>query len=314
MVLRWLIRGWLKQAATEQIKQAATEQLKLAVSEGIESVGREAADSAEADEKADPAAEGDPEAPLKYDLGVIFSSRSAAGGLLDMLDGRIVSHAARFAAHEGGLRGRRLVVAAAEPKRKSKTKHANLAAKVTEAMIAGHKPRWVIAAGFAAALVPTMKQGDLVIADAVLGPDGRRLSLDLKVGRAMFAETPGLCLGPVLGLDPPPRTREQKRRRGKQTSAVAVDAAVLAVAEVCRERKTPFFAVHVIRETLEDELPADLDHLQKQQSIAGKFGALGGALFRRPGSMKDLWKLKEDSLLASDRLAKFLATIVGEMK
>jgi adenosylhomocysteine nucleosidase len=53
--------------------------------------------------------------------------------------------------------------------------------------------------------------------------------------------------------------------------------------------------------------------LAKQKTRTAKLGAVVGAAWRRPSSVKDMWKLKEDALLASDRLAKFLASTIGQL-
>ncbi|MFY9342078.1 MAG: hypothetical protein WAT39_06300 [Planctomycetota bacterium] len=43
------------------------------------------------------------------------------------------------------------------------------------------------------------------------------------------------------------------------------------------------------------------------------FGAVVGTLWRRPSSVKDMWKLKETALLAADGLAKFLAGLIMQL-
>jgi len=67
----------------------------------------------------------------------------------------------------------------------------------------------------------------------------------------------------------------------------------------------------VISDALDDELPPEIENLLHQQSLSGKVGAVAGSIFRRPSSIKDMWNLKEQALVASDRLAKFLGEIIA---
>ena len=119
--------------------------------------------------------------------------------------------------------------------------------------------------------------------------------------------------GRLVTLDAAVASTDEGAELGRKHEALAADLESLAVAEVCRRAKVRFLAIRVIRQGLDDQLPADVRHLKKQKSIAAKAGALLGAAARRPSSMKDLWQLKEDALLASDRLAKFLDEVIVQL-
>ncbi len=69
----------------------------------------------------------------------------------------------------------------------------------------------------------------------------------------------------------------------------------------------------MISDAVDDELPEDLDSLIMQRTTAGRLGAAAGTLFRRPSSIKDMLRLKEDALVASDRLAKFLDGVIQQL-
>jgi adenosylhomocysteine nucleosidase len=71
--------------------------------------------------------------------------------------------------------------------------------------------------------------------------------------------------------------------------------------------------VRIISDAVDDELPADVERLARQKTRAGQFGAATGAIFRRPSSVKDMLRLKEYSLVASDRLAKFLSGMITQL-
>src|SRR6185295_15522441 len=92
------------------------------------------------------------------------------------------------------------------------------------------------------------------------------------------------------------------------------DMETFGVAEVCQERGVPLLAIRIISDGVDDELPSEIENLLAQKTLAGKLGAAAGAVFRRPSAAKDLWRLREDALKASDRLAKFLVGVVGQLE
>ena len=67
-----------------------------------------------------------------------------------------------------------------------------------------------------------------------------------------------------------------------------------------------FLSVRIISDGLDDRLPPEVERMLDQHSLAGKLGAATRAIFQRPGSVKDMWKLQEIAHRASDRLANFL--------
>jgi adenosylhomocysteine nucleosidase len=104
-----------------------------------------------------------------------------------------------------------------------------------------------------------------------------------------------------------------KRRLAQATGAIALDMETFAVASVCRRAATPFIAIRVVSDAVDDRLPREVGRLLRQKTLAGKLGALAGAVLARPSSVKDLYQLKEDALVASDRLADILEAVVHEL-
>ena len=95
-------------------------------------------------------------------------------------------------------------------------------------------------------------------------------------------------------------------------NAIAVDMESLAVAQVCRDTKTKFLAVRVVSDDLSADLPAEI------LSVVGstgtmRVGAALGSIWKRPGSLKDMWKLRETAHAAADRLATFLDGVVRQL-
>lgn len=186
---------------------------------------------------------------------------------------------------------------------------AKLAAQGTRALIDAHSPRWIISAGFSGALQPGMKVGDIVTANAIADTHGRQFDLDLK----MPADpSRGLHVGKLLVVEEFVRTIAEKKALAEQHGAIAVDLESLAVAEVCRETKNRFLAVRVISDDLSADLPPEiLTVVGGTGSI--RLGAAVGAIFKRPSSVKDMWRLRGVANTAAGRLATFLEGVAVQL-
>jgi adenosylhomocysteine nucleosidase len=84
-----------------------------------------------------------------------------------------------------------------------------------------------------------------------------------------------------------------------------------AVAEVCARRSVPFHSVRIIHDPADQTLPPDIEKLLNQKTETARLGAAIGTLWKRPSSIKDLWALKENSLVASQKLADFIAKLAA---
>jgi adenosylhomocysteine nucleosidase len=269
-----LLRNWLLGQARERMREAAAQ-----------GAGEAFKQAPSAEQQSLPP----PQKPPECHVGCVFALSIEAGGLVDRLAGMIRTEGSGFVAREGGLEGRRIVIVESGVGRQR-------ASRATEALILGHHPRWIISAGFAGALDDRLKQGDILIADTIVDADGAQLAIDFK-----------------LAVDRVIRDTAEKRELGKRHGALAVDMESMGVARVCSSDKVRFLSVRVIVDTVDRTLPRDIDLLVNKKSTAGRLGAAAGAILRRPSSIKDMWQLKEDALVASERLAKFLVGVVGQL-
>jgi adenosylhomocysteine nucleosidase len=245
--------------------------------------------------------------PICCDVGLVFALGIESGGFEDLLSGVLTTRGDGFTAKQGLLNERGVVVIESGVGTLA-------AARGTQALLAGHKPRWVISAGFAGGLDPKLKRGDIVMVDGLAEASGRRLAIDLRVPAESLMSTRGVHVGRLLTVDSVVRSTDEKRALGKRHEAVAVDMESWAVGEVCRQAKTRCIAVRVISDAVDDELPHEVERLLRQTTRSARLGAVAGAIFRRPSSVKDMLKLKENALVASDRLAKFLSGIIGQLQ
>jgi adenosylhomocysteine nucleosidase len=290
MVFRGFVRDWLRNLAGQKMRQKVVE----AAREGPAETGES------------PRPEEPPLHEQPCNVGVIFALAIEAGGLEDRLRHVVRIRGHGFSVRQGQLKGRSVAVVRSGPGRKA-ARHA------TEALLSGHKPQWVISAGFAGGLSPQVRRNDLVMADGLVDTAGARLVIDLKVDPASLAQTPGVHVGRLLCVDQIVRLPQEKRALGQKHDALAADMESFAAAEVCRERQVRFLAIRVVSDSVDDELPPEVEHFMRQKTRAAKFGAALGAVFRRLSSIKDMWKLKENALVASGRLGEFLASTIEQL-
>ncbi len=164
-------------------------------------------------------------ANMPCDVGIVFALSAESGGTEDLLSDTVTTKGEGFIAHSGLLAGRRVVIMLAGAGRAA-------AVRGTQALVRGHKPAWIISAGFAGGLQSQLRRGDIVMADEILDISGRRLSIDLKT-----ESTATVHVGRLLTVDRIIRTPAEKASLGKEHAAMAVDMESWAVGEVCRQDK-----------------------------------------------------------------------------
>ena len=120
------------------------------------------------------------------------------------------------------------------------------------------------------------------------------------------------AVGRLLNTDAIVQTIQEKQRLAERYGALAVDMESLAVAQVCRERETKFLAVRVISDDLAADLPNEVKTVIGSSGSA-RFGAALGAMWKRPGSIKEMWHLRETAHTAAERLATFLDGVVKQL-
>ncbi len=286
MMLRWLVSNWLRQAAQEHLQQAVGEAFQRGSGQAEEDVE---------------------ETPLPpVDIAVVFALGVESGGLLDLLSNRITTRYASHIEHRGELAGHQLVVAESGVGQ-------DAARSTTEHLIQLHQPRWFVSAGFAAALDENLRRGHVLMSDEVINSSDDRLTIGLTVDRASAESSPSLHIGRLLTTDSLVRNRDEKEALATAHDALACDMETFAIAEACQAGGTKLLSVRIITDCFNDQLAPEIERLLNQNSVAGKLGAAAGALFNRPSTVKDMWKLKEDALKATDRLGRFLSSMIQQL-
>jgi adenosylhomocysteine nucleosidase len=183
------------------------------------------------------------------------------------------------------------------------------AREATQALVEAHTPAWIVSAGFSGALLPEMKVGDIVTADSIVDTHGHELKVDLNMSPDPAG---GLHVGRIVTADAIVRTVAEKRALAERHGAIAVDLESLAVAQIARETQTRFMAVRSISDDLSADLPPEVLAVLGSSGTV-RIGATLGSLWKRPSSIKDMWRLREAAQTASERLATFLDGVVGQL-
>jgi len=287
MAWQWLVQNWLRGLAEAKIRETVVQAAR-------EQMSSPAAPTVDAESRA-------------CDVGAVFALREESGGLEDLLEGLTTTKGDGFLVRQGDWSGRRIAIAISGAGRKA-------AARAAESLILGHRPTWVLSAGFCGGLSPKVRRHDLVVADRIALCDGSELSVDLEAVRsASCLSRQGVHVGRLLTVDEIVRRPHEKRALGKTHDALGVDLETFAVAEVCSRRQRRFLAVRVVSDAVDDQLPREVERLSRHKTRAAQIGAALGAFLDRPGAIKEMYQLKENALAASDRLAKFLAALIAHL-
>jgi adenosylhomocysteine nucleosidase len=300
MLLRWLVNQYLRDAAQQKVQEVVSNVL-------TERPPRKSAETTTPQPTESPATEveGDDDF-LPCDVAFIFALGIESGGLVDCLKSDETSRHKHGIERAGKLDGREVVIVESGI-------GATAAARATKAAIDFYKPQWVISAGFAGALHEDLRRGHVLMADTVASEQGEQLSVGIKLQPHVLSATKGLHVGRLLSVDRLIRRADERHKLHEQHAALACDMETFAVAQTCRDASTRLLSVRIISDAVDDELPLEIENLLTQKSLAGKLGAAAGAVMHRWGAAKDLWNLREDALKASDRLAKFLRGVVGQL-
>ncbi|OYW15707.1 MAG: 5'-methylthioadenosine nucleosidase, partial [Planctomycetales bacterium 12-60-4] len=163
--------------------------------------------------------------------------------------------------------------------------------------------------GFAGGLRLGLKRGSIVVGNRLVAPDLPEILVDFQMPSDPER---GLHVGALLTVDTVVRTAANKQALGVQFDALAVDMESYAVAALCREMQQRFFAIRVLSDDAATDLPEEVLSLMGSTG-ATRFGAVIGALWKRPSSAQDMLRLREDAGVAAKNLADFLDGVVKQL-
>ena len=279
MLLRNLMLQWFRQTAQEQVTRAARHQ-----SSSSEETGEE----------------------RHVEIAIVFPTQVEAGGSIDQLENAATIQSDTIIEHLGTWHGRPVVVAEVGTGRET-------TAQAVETLISLRRPTWLIAAGFASSLQAEVKLGHILLPDRIQADGHPTISVDLVAKPGEIQQTPNLHTGSLITTEQPLRKTSERRVLAEQSGAVAYELEAHGIATACQQQDTRMIATYILTESVDTELPSDLEQLLGQSSLSAKLGAAAGALWNRPSVAANLWQLHEQTLRSSDRLARFLAGIVTQL-
>jgi adenosylhomocysteine nucleosidase len=241
-------------------------------------------------------------APAPADVGIVAALPIEVSDLVDGLKKVWKYKSVAVPVIEGEYAGKIVAVAIAGMGRAA-------ARRAADVLIAGHRPRWVISAGFAGALNPAYARSDLVLAREVIDRDGGCYPVDVPTGLVASVK---YATGRLLTVDQLVLRAAQKGELHQAYQADLVDMESSAVAAICREQHVRFLSIRVISDDAHRDLPVEVSGIINA-SGSYRVGAALRSVWRRPSSIKDFWSLYEQSLEAADRLSKFIKRCLDEL-
>jgi adenosylhomocysteine nucleosidase len=241
-------------------------------------------------------------APAPADVGIVAAMPMEVGDLVNGLKKVLKYQSVAVPVIEGECGGKIIAVAVSGMGRAA-------AARATEVLIAGHRPRWLISAGFAGALNPAYARNDLVVARQVTDREGSSFAVEPppEMGASVHH-----AKGRLLTVDRVILRAADKSELHRSYQADLVDMETSAVAAVCQERMIRFLSIRVISDDAHGDLPAEITAIMNPSGVY-RVGAALRSVWRRPSSAKDFWKLYEHSIEAADRLSKFIIRCLGDL-
>lgn len=183
------------------------------------------------------------------------------------------------------------------------------ALRAVQSLDDAHHPKWIISCGFAGALQPGVKIGQMLVPNRFVSPEKTEIHVDVTMPHQPDR---GLYVGGLVTVDHIVHTVAEKKALGEQYQSVGVDMESYAIADYCKREQRKFFAVRVFSDDLSADLPKEVLSLMGPTG-AVRFGAVVGALWNRPSSAQDMWKLREQAITASEHLANFLDGVVKQL-
>lgn len=161
-------------------------------------------------------------------------------------------------------------------------------------------PALAVSAGVCGALSPELREGDLVVPEAVLGPDGERLAT---------AEVGGLArAGALATVTDVVSTPAAKARLWVETRALACDMESAAVLAWARARGVPAAVIRGVSDPADRGVPADLAAVVEPDGRVRTVRAVR-AVLARPRAIADALTLRSGTAAALKAVAQALGRV-----
>lgn len=233
--------------------------------------------------------------PSQADVGIVCALPLECAPLLERLQRVRHYDGGEYRFHGGRYDQRRLVIVESGA-------GSSRAQRAARALIEAHRPDWIISYGFAGALIPELRIGDVILGQYIRHPHAPPLHIEMRFSQPHGS---GWRAGDVLTLDHLVRTLDEKRLLAQNHPAICIDMESYGVVTVCRDFQCRCLVIRAISDDMSQDLPPEIYSLLGATGPR-RWGALLASLWNRPGCYKDLWRMRESALEAAQKLADFL--------
>lgn len=158
----------------------------------------------------------------------------------------------------------------------------------------------LISFGVAGALVPEMRPGTLIVADAIVTASGR-VETHARWAGALRRRLPQALGHAIAGVDRLVTDAAEKRALGQETGAAAVDMESHIVARIAHERGLPFVALRAVADPLRRSMPPAAQVAMREDGGVD-LPAVLGSIARSPLQLPELLRIGLDSRRALSAL------------
>jgi adenosylhomocysteine nucleosidase len=167
-----------------------------------------------------------------------------------------------------------------------------------------------IIAGFAGALKPSVKLGDIVASEKVQHHASRQTEICDPDLLAHASESGATRIETLLTTDHVVNTATEKNRLSEL--AQAVDMESFAILHAANKKKVPCAVVRVISDSFDRDMPAELDTIVDPQGHL-KIAGVVRYVAKHPLTVPALMRLGRDSKNAAEALAHFLDSYINKL-
>jgi adenosylhomocysteine nucleosidase len=175
------------------------------------------------------------------------------------------------------------------------------------------KPSTLLSIGYAGALSPELKRGDIVLSSYSMNDtESTPQAIDLKLaeelkGVADESHEHHVYVSPLYTANRIVARHEEKRQIFEKTKALIVDMESFSVYSEARARGIPFIGIHAITDTAEEDIPAlEIINPFLTSNSLWRYPKIFWDLATHPKFVVDLAILNHDAKVAGRNLAHFL--------
>lgn len=172
----------------------------------------------------------------------------------------------------------------------------------------------IVSVGVSGGLDPTLRPGDLVIAENVVTKAGENYPSDLELLKSLLTSPEGdqAHAGAVFGADDVISSAVEKARIFEEFGCLAVDMESHGAARAAARTKIPFVAIRSVADPHDQALPAAALGAVAEDGSTQVIKTLGAAL-RQPGQFPALMQLGRSSAAATKTLRRALRPLAAQI-